>query len=359
MRNNLIFRAGKKALTRITKAGLKPDDVKVVAGAAGGPKWLLLGHLDRMLFSNWFRGRMAPLFLIGSSAAAWRFASAAQTDPAAAIDRFQEAYIHQFYDSNPSPEDVSNEAQRILTRMLGKNGSTEILSHNCLRLNFLAARCRGLTCREKKAPLLLGLIFAALGNAFHRPILKHFFERALFFDQRNIPPFFSMDNFPMVKIPLNQQNLPPALLASGSIPWIMSGIKDIPAAPDGVYRDGGIIDYHMDIPFLTGEEGIVLFPHYTERVIPGWFDKKIFWRKPHAAHMEHVLLLAPSQEFIERLPRRKIPDRGDFKLFMGRDQERLAYWHKVVDMSKHLANEFMEAVESGNIIERIKPIAIS
>ena len=58
--------AGKKAYKKIKDSGLTPDDVKVVAGAAGGPKWLVLANLDRALFGHWFKDRKKPLFTIGA-----------------------------------------------------------------------------------------------------------------------------------------------------------------------------------------------------------------------------------------------------------------------------------------------------
>jgi len=63
-------------------------------------------------------------------------------------------------------------------------------------------------------------------------------------------PFIDMKGFDITRVPLNRENFHYALLSSGSIPMIMPGVRDIADAPDGVYRDGGVIDYHLDIPFL-------------------------------------------------------------------------------------------------------------
>jgi len=351
----LEFAAGKKAHAKIRDGGLKAEDIKVVAGAAGGPKWLVLGQLDRYLLTHFFQSRKNPLFLIGSSSAAWRFTAASQTDPLAAIQRFQEAYISQRYEEAPSPKEVSTEADKIQIHLLGDKGPREILSHPFLRLNFMTVRCRGLTGYEDRARLFAGLAMAIAGNAIRRRLLGWFFERGLFYDSRDVPPFAGMNELPMVKVPLTVENLKKGLLASGSIPWIMSGVTGIPGAPEGVYRDGGVSDYHMDIPFLGREEGIVLFPHYSQRVIPGWFDKKIPWRKPREKHMENVLLVAPSDEFVSNLPDKKIPDRDDFYIYKGRDRERMKNWNRAVDLSRRLSDEFAEAVENGSIRTKALP----
>jgi len=346
MSDNLMFIAGAKAYAYIKDAGLAPDDVKVMSGAAGGPKWLILKHTDRVLFSSWFKDRKTPLFLIGSSSGAWRFACASQADPVAAAERFEQSYIAQYYRGDPTPQDISREGQRIMTQVLGQSGVSEILSHPYLRLSIMTVRCKGLGASDQILIQGVGMSMAALCNLIHRRGLKLFFERALFYDARDIPPFFDINEFPIHRIALNEKNLNAALMASGSIPMVMSGIRDIPGAPAGTYRDGGITDYHIDIPFIK-DDGIVLFPHYTDRIIPGWLDKKLVWRKP--GYADNVLMLSPSEAFLKRLPYRKIPDRTDFKRFKGRDNERTAYWKMAVKLSKILADEFMEAVESGRI----------
>ncbi|QTA91456.1 patatin-like phospholipase family protein [Desulfonema magnum] len=357
MSKNLIFRAGKKALPRIKSEGLCPENVKIVAGAAGGPKWLILSHLDRIIFSSWFKMRTGPLFIIGSSAGAWRFGAVSQKDPITAIERLQTAYISQAYTSKPTPEAVTLEGNRILNTFLDDTGIREILDHPYIRLNLLAVRCRGPVASEKRIPLTFGLAIAALCNMMHRSFLKFFFERVLFYDPRQIPPFFDMDEFPIQQIPLDRHNMRHALLASGSIPLVMSGVRDIPGTSGGIYRDGGVTDYHLDIPFLKKEDdGIVLFPHYTNRIIPGWFDKKLIWRKPNPSNMDNVLLVSPSREFISTLPRHSIPDRTDFRLFQGRDRERIAYWNAAVKKSESLGEAFLETVHSGKIRELVKPM---
>ena len=353
---NLVFLAGKKAFSKIREEGLKPEMIKVIAGAAGGPKWLVLNHLDRVIFSSWFKMRTKPLFLIGSSIGAWRFAAASQNNHRKAIDRFQAAYLDQRYTSNPGPEEVTRETIRIMDSFIDDSKINEILHHPYMRMNIMAVRSKWAVSSDKKLFLASGLLAAMLFNTIERKLLRFFFERALFYDERTLPPFWTMDGFPIRKIPVKANNIKKALLASGSIPIIMSGVDNIAHAPKGTYRDGGVIDYHMDISFLGKEEGIVLFPHYKSRIIPGWLDKKLFWRKPSLTNMDRVLLIAPSETFIERLPRKRIPDRNDFWHFKGRNTDRVKCWKKVIKKSERLGHEFLETVETGKIRELVKPM---
>jgi hypothetical protein len=355
--HSLTLRAGPAALARIRAEGLRPDAVRVVAGAAGGPKFLVLSGLDRFLFGEWFRGRTAPLFLVGASIGAWRFAAASTGDPKS-MERLRRAYMAQTYSDQPDPAEISAMGWKILNRFLGAAQIDAILSHPSHRLSVLAARSRPPVAGARRASLLPGLAGAALANLAERRLLGWFFERAMFSDPRKAPPFARRNGFPLHRLALTRRNLPAALMASGSIPLVMEGVAGIPDAPPGVYRDGGVIDYHLDLPFLPpGDDGLVLFPHYTDRIIPGWLDKKLRWRRPAAANMDKVLLVAPSPERVRRLPGGRIPDRTDFHRFVGRDMDRLAAWRRAVTASERMAEEFAELVESGRIREAVRPMA--
>lgn len=348
--------AGAHALRTIREKGLRADDIKVVAGAAGGPKWLVLAALDRLLFSSWFADRKTPLLLVGASIGAWRFAALSRNEPLRALDAFQDAYIRQHYEHRPTPAEVTAESRRIMDAFMDERGIAEVLSHPVKRPSIMTVRCHWGTGDERKLPLLLGLGAAAFCNALDRRFLSPFFTRTVFHHPKQLPPFAAGDGFAPELAPLNALNFRDALLASGSIPLVMEGVPDIAGAQPGMYRDGGIVDYHLDIPFSTAENGLVLYPHYMPRIVPGWFDKQLKWRKPKRGHMRNVVMVSPSSAFIEKLPLSKIPDRNDFWLFENRDRERIAYWQRVVAESQRIADTFHDAVESGRIREIIRPM---
>ncbi|MEW6259714.1 MAG: patatin-like phospholipase family protein [Thermodesulfobacteriota bacterium] len=353
----LVWYAGEKVLAQIREAGFCAQDVSIVAGAAGGPKWLILRHLDAVLCGSWFADRREKLFLLGSSIGAWRFAAWCRPDPKAALSDFEAAYLDQFYARPPTAEEVTAESLRIQQAYFGPDGAREILAHPVFRLNCMAVRCRDLSQLDIRPVLASAIGCAAFANAIDRKLLGFFFERVLFSDPRDLPPFHTMNGFPFQRVALTPQNLSQALLASGSIPLVMSGVRNIPGARPGTYRDGGLIDYHLDVPFRPPEGTIVLFPHFGERIVPGWFDKWLSKRRPSGRHLESVLLVAPSREFVSRLPLGKISDRTDFKRFFGRDAERLVYWKTVLDAGRILADAFMEAVESGSVRHRVQPFS--
>ncbi|MEM7343793.1 MAG: hypothetical protein AAF485_06090 [Chloroflexota bacterium] len=347
----LTFLAGPDALSRIQREGLHPDMITAITAAAGGPKWLVVSGLDRALFPTWFEGRQQPLLLIGSSSGAWRMVCASQANPLAAITRFEAAYTYQRYPEIPPPHEISRQSRHIVSEVLGDSGIQEIFEHPYMRLHLLVVRSRGLTQFEHKIPQSIGLGGAAAANLISRRSLGLFFERVLFSHPKQDPPL-DLPGFPFHNYALTADNFKDAVVASGSIPVIMSGVRDIAGAIPGVYRDGGVIDYHIDVA-LPGN-GIVLFPHYVSHLTPGWLDKKLTWRKPE--YSRNTLLVAPSKAFVESLPLKKIPDRDDFYLFEGRDEARWDYWQAVSQASSQLGEAFLEAVTSGKIRKLVQPL---
>ena len=134
---------------------------------------------------------------------------------------------------------------------------------------------------------------------------------------------------------------------------MLSGVADIAGAEPGVYRDGGVIDYHLDLPHSAAER-LTLFPHFYGRIVPGWFDKKLRWRRPHAGNVHRTILVSPSPAFVAKLPHGKIPDRGDFANFAP--AERVRIWKQCVSACKELADEFHEVIENDQLAARLEPL---
>jgi hypothetical protein len=351
---SLTLRAGPDALAVIRERGLRPDDIDVLPGASGGAKWLAIGGLDRFLFGELLaRARDRPLHLIGSSIGSWRMACLAQRDPVAALARGHHAYIYeQVYPPKPTPAQVTQVLGRALDVLLGPRGAEEILAHPWARVHIITARGRWLAASQRRLGLMAGLAIAAAGNLVSRRTLGWQLERVIFHSCGDETPFAHLADLPTVHLPLTRENVRDALLASGSIPLLLEGVRIAGAPPGGVYWDGGVLDYHLDLDFGRGE-GLVLYPHYYSHVVPGWFDKSLPWRRAPALNFRRTLLLAPSDEFVQSLPGRKIPDRRDFYGMPAR--ERMRRWQAVLDASARLGDELRELTLTGRIAERVQP----
>ena len=353
MAANLVFRAGPAAFAAIRKNGFDPALFGTLAGASGGAKWLVLSQLDRVVAADLLPRLAAPVHTVGTSIGAWRFACYAQADPLTAIERFEEAYIEQGYSEKPDREEITGKSRAILDAIVSDGAVRHILEHPVLRTHIMTVRSRHVLGSESTATLAAGLSATAALNAVSRRSLGLFFERALFYDPRNLPPFFDVRGFPLQKTELTGDNYKPAVLATGSIPLVLHGVKDIPGARPGVYRDGGVIDYHLDLP-KSDRGRLTLYLHFYDFLKPGWFDKRLAWRRASAANTEHTLLVSPSADFVRRLPNGKIPDRHDFVRYSH--DERVRAWRRAVADCRALADEFHEVVERNQLPDRLEPI---
>lgn len=347
----LTLRAGREALRLLRERGLRPEDVDVVAGASGGPKWLVLEPTDRFLFGDFLRQpRERPLHLIGSSIGAWRLACLAQRDPVAALKRFREAYLAQRYDADPTPAEVTAESRAILDRLLGQSGAEEILSHPWARLHVITTACRGPLASERRPLLMLALAATAAANVLSRRALALHTCRVIFHTGDD-SPFQDLDDLPTRHVRLTGDNLRAAILASGSIPLVLEGVR-VPGAPGPLHRDGGMVDYHLDLDFGAGD-GLVLYPHFYPHVVPGWFDKALRWRRGRPANFRRALLVAPGPGLLARLPGGRIPDRKDF--YRMEHDERVEAWKRALAESEAMADALRELVETDRVADVVEP----
>ncbi|ATH81903.1 patatin-like phospholipase family protein [Pseudomonas sp. KHPS1] len=349
----LTIKAGPRALARIRQDGLSPADVGILPGAAGGPKGIGIQGLDLALFGDWLARAPRERALIGASIGSWRFASACLPDPAAGIRRLGELYTAQRFAKGVSMADVSGSCRQMLHELLADQDAS-IVANPHYRLHIVVVKSHGLLQHDHRGKLSLGLSSVIGNNLLARQRLGRHFDRVILHDARQVPPLAQLSDFRSHFHALTAQNLRQALLASGSIPMVMEAIREIPGLEPGAYRDGGLLDYHLDLPY-HGED-IVLYPHFTDRVIPGWFDKGMPWRRGDRNRLQDVLLLAPSRDYLARLPHGKLPDRTDFKRYLGNDTGREQYWRKAMAESVRLGDEFLELVESGRLAERLQPL---
>ena len=298
-----------------------------------------------MLFGDFLQRGQQPLSTLGSSIGSWRHACLAMRDPAAAVQRLEEGYLYQQYASKPGPREVSEVSLGILRRVLGEGGARDLVNHSRINTHIVTARGRGPAAASSTPLLASGMGAAALGNAVSRSLLKLHFQRVVFHSGGAPNPGLALHDFGTCYCPLGDDNVAAALHASGAIPFVLTGERDIPAAPGGQYWDGGIIDYHFDLGQYRGN-GLILYPHFSRSVVPGWFDKVLPWRQAAIHEIDKLVLLCPSEEFIAELPHGKIPDRSDFNRF--EHEERVRYWEQCVERSKALAEEFAALVEDEN-----------
>lgn len=350
---NLSIYAGPRALQQILDTGLVADDFDVLLGASGGPKWFTLFGLDKVLVPEFFAGREKTLDLVGSSAGAFRFACLTQANPKAAIEVLAHEYSHTQYNSNdPDIDEVTDSVTTLLDKMLGDTGAQEIVDNDIFKAHLIAVRCMGLVASEKKAKLSLGLAKSVARNALSRQKLGKYFHRVVFSSPGSDLQFNDPSQIHTEHFKLTPNNVRDVLVASGSIPGVIHGVTHIEGAQPGMYRDGGVVDYHFDFSF-SNRKGLTLYPHFYPKPIPGWFDK-FTQRRPHASSYDNVVMLAPSDSYVAQLPFGKISDRNDFTKIPT--QERIQYWQTVLRQGEKLADDFKRLQDIETLRKHIKPL---
>ena len=339
-------------MAHIETNGLTPEDIGVIPAAAGGPKGLILGPLDRFLFGEWLPQSTHPIDLVGASIGAWRMATACLDDPVQGFDRLSHDYIHQEYkvpegQKRPSASQVSDEFSRTLQAFYGGHVG-EVLNNPRYRLHVVTSRGKHILHREHPLLTPLGYVGAYLCNAVQRKAMGAWLERVVFSSRGELP--FDTADFATQHMALNERNFMAALQASCSIPFVLQAVHDIPDAPTGAYWDGGITDYHLHLNYKgLAKSPLVLYPHFQQAVVPGWLDKALKWRHKSTAFLDNTIVLAPNPEWVKTLPNGKLPDRSDFVTYASDFEGRVKVWKESVRASEQLAQEFADWLAQPNM----------
>ncbi|GAA6140377.1 patatin-like phospholipase family protein [Hydrogenophaga sp. 5NK40-0174] len=358
--------AGPRARLFIEHNGLQPSHVGVVPAAAGGPKGLILGPLDRLIFGHWLSDTSHPVDLVGASIGAWRIATACLADPGQALAQLERDYIAQHHPLPPgqkrlTADDISGRFAQNLREFYDSERIEHLLSHPRYRLHIVAARGRRLLSRDdRRWRTAAGYLAAFAANAIGRRHLGRWMERVVFSSAEDqgqpakLP--FDASDFVTHHVKLDEGNFMSALQASCSIPFMLRAVDQIAGAPDGAYWDGGLTDYHLHLHYRTAPASpLVLYPHFQQAVVPGWLDK--MWKRRHAYSpaLQDMVVLAPDPEWVSRLPNGKLPDRNDFTRY-GQDVEaRMKVWNAAVSEARRLADEFDQWLSKPDL-HQIEPL---
>jgi hypothetical protein len=352
----LHIHVGERARRHIEQHGLSPQDVQLVPAAAGGPKGLILNHLDQDIFGRWLPQGGHPVHVVGASIGAWRMATATMPDPVTSFQLLARGYIQQNIEAEPgrklpTPARITAGFTETLSAFFGSS-VPGMLSHPRYQLHVLTARGRQVLRRATPARTVMGFAGLAAANAVSRKGVGLFMERTVFSAGQALP--VPLADLPTSHVPLQAGNFIPAMLASGSIPFMLDAVQDIPGATPGAHWDGGIVDYHFHWDYAAMPGGLVLYPHFQQAVVPGWLDKALKWRHQATPWLSNMVLLAPNPEWVARLPGGKLPDRNDFSTMNY--PQRVATWTAAVAQAEQLADEWRSWLARGCPVSELQTL---
>lgn len=347
-------KAGKKAFSLIRENGFDFNKVKAYVGPAVGPRWLIATGFDLTLMEKGLLGNAYPALLTGASAGAFRLAAWLQPEPDRSYRKLISAYINADYNHKDSPRKLLGEMEKIVNSYLETDALPFALAHKRYRLAIVTARARNLAASETSWVQKLGVGLAFTCNAVSSSLLRLFYEQVVFYYSPIPPKFCLTKEFRGRTVPLNTANFKSAVLASGTIPLVIGGVKNIYGAPTGIYRDGGLFQYHFNQLYPAGGGDLILFFHHQAALIPGWLDKKLKYRRVPGPYLENAVMVFPTEEFVSRLPEGKVPDRDDLTELMDKPDVRKKRWRKAVELAAGLGEQFVELVESGRIKDAVE-----
>lgn len=348
--------AGPAAYRHIVQFGLEPSHISAIFGASGAAKWLTIYGLDRALFEHWLTPATTPIHLFGTSIGAWKLAAGGQSKPGWALSELAQGYIEQNYSDGINKKIVHRELMAILDRFLQQPQADDLLTQERFNYHCGVARCHGALSGDTGWPLARGMGSAFARNLLGRQALNGQFERVVFSDPRRVAAVRDLDGIATETQLLNTINLRDAVIASGSIPYVMAAKTNIKGAPEGVYRDGGLIDYHPVPSNFWAEPGLILYPHFYRWLLPGWYDKYLKARRATAGALDKVIMVVPTEAHVAELPGGQIPDRKDFQRFKGNDKERKRRWRLAMDKSEILGADFLNIAKTGDWARVLRPL---
>jgi hypothetical protein len=352
--SDIVVRAGRSVFDMIKDGGFDWDSVTHYIGPGAGPRWLMASGFDLTLLKNEVLGNKVPLTLVGSSAGALRFAAWIQPEYEKSYRNLMESYVSMTFSKRDNSASILRAISNVINDYIEGDALPFALASKRYRLAIITARSKNLTASERVLFQGLGMGAAFLFNAFNRSMIRLFFDRVVFYGGAIPPSFCLKKGFRGKVVPLDVVNFKHVLMASSSIPLVVAGVRDIYGAQNGIYRDGGLTDYHLNQQYAFKEDEVVLLFSHQRRVVPGWMDKKLTYRKPLGENLENLLMAYPSEAFVQKLPGGKVPDRQDFKTFVNDPKTRMENWRKAVTMSETLGDQFLEMVASGKIRHLVK-----
>jgi hypothetical protein len=311
---------------------------------------------DRALIERgWLAGGNGRMLLFGASVGGWRALAFASRNPHGTHAKLVEAYCALRFVENDDPATISESFRRLLREVFADDDLVQALSHDCFDLAITTARMRGVRGRSD---LRWTLLAAALLNLASSRAIGKFFERVIFVSSSSVDSLGSpslVGGLQGRRYALTIENVRDVALATGTVPVYMAPVHNIAGTPGGLYLDGALCDYHWNQNLEIRDGVAILFLHQG-RIIPGWLDKHVLWRRASGRSVSDVLLVYPDREFVRSLPGGRLPSRDDFFRYVHEPERRIAMWRDVVARSAALGARFLEDATSGAIASRVQPL---
>ena len=231
----------------------------------------------------------------------------------------------------------------------------ECLAHDTFKIAIMVSELR---YPFSLLPMLLLRPFLVLVVLMHfmLPTLIEtlFFQRLCFFSGDNPPPFLDSDESVQF-CNLTVKNSKQVLHATTSMPLISKPCRYIDGIGPGVYFDGGITDFYLNMK-IENAHGLLLgdldpsAPIYRSAL-----DQFLPWTRHLPEHyFEQVSVVRPTKEFVKSLGSSSLPSVKDWfsNEYIKNPEKRKKIWNLVYDLShKHwFRDSFCEYLDESDAV---------
>eukprot|EP00741_Cyanophora_paradoxa_P000006 tig00000017_g6.t1 len=316
-----------------------PFEVGVFFGPASGPKFCATAGFEHAARHAELTGRK---YFIGASAGALRFTALllSRMFNQDITSVFEERYAGIRYAKGDLPPRTTAEFGRTLDALCEPERVAALLSpENPHSLCILVSRVKEWAgslspVLQKLAgtPFLIGNYAGAAGARLQVLL----YERLCFYTGPEPPSalLHRVQNSPVELqfYRLTPENFRPALHASCAIPFIIEPVTEIPGTGPGLYIDGGLADYQLNVAV----EAPALLLSHSRNVKATWMDVWVPGKRPHPACFEHCSVVWPGADLVGAFPGGSVPTKRDWERWAGPDleHERIRRWLGSIQKSR-------------------------
>ena len=254
---NIRVRAGRRAYRADPRRRFQPGPYRTYFGPGGRPRWLATSGFDLTLLKEAALGRRFPVW---PWSAPPRGPGALRLGCSPARRRatlpFAKPTSRRRTVAKTPPQRSSSPWSALSTAILRMTPFPFVLAHKQFRLAVLTSRDEDPVRLGTAVAPETGFITCFLVNALHPALMHRLAERVVFYYGAQTSRFLPAQRVPRPLHPLSETNFKSAVIASGAIPIVVGGVRDIFGAPDGIYRDGGFLDYHINQDYTTRNDGL-------------------------------------------------------------------------------------------------------
>jgi hypothetical protein len=319
--------------------GTKPelDYFKAFSAPASGPRgFVTMGfdhHFVDMASSGNVKGHK---WFLGGSTAALRFVAliASIVSSSDKTSVLKEHFTEMTYNKGDTPQVLSPMMSSLYEKIAPPCIVDSVVSHPYFHLAVMV--CSFPSYCADWADWRLKLYFARLfiANLIYPGLCNKYYSRICFYTGNEPPPFI---NDKCIKFePLTADNFYQVLRATTCIPFVSERVTDIDGVGSGLYYDGAICDYHLNVKVHTPEFLMLFLGDVPDHKVKGtFFDALLPWRQLPVDYFKFCCRLFPTQLFVQKIPGGQVPDVSDWfrKDYIQDPSKRKSAWRKTYGVS--------------------------